>query len=477
LDPTEGRYAEIAREMVTSGDWVVPHLDPGQPFWGKPPLMFWATSISFHLFGFTEFAARLPSFAMAAFTAFLTFLLAAELKDRRFALECVLVLTSTGLFYVYAGYVATDPGLLSTVTLAMVSFPLALRATNRARGKLWGYLFFAGLGLSCLAKGLVGPVLVVSTTFIWTAYTRNRRLVYKQLPWLAGTLLFLAIAIPWHVLCEVKSPGFLRYYFIGEHLKRFTVSGWEGDLYGDPHHYPPGTIWPFLFLTTLPWSSIVAFALLHRRLRSREVERRKEGPWRDYLLFWCFVPICFFTFSRNIMFTYCLPSFPPFAVLVLETLLQAKNRTTASTPAWFVWPKTIAASVLLVPLVFFLAAFTFLPEVAERKSQRDLTELFASLDRDRDATLIYFDHRPYSGDFYMRGKAIEIEDENPDFIRLELRDPDQDYYVLKDGDLDELPVEALQLTTEVGRFGRYGLRREFDLGDLDLDGVDFVYQE
>jgi 4-amino-4-deoxy-L-arabinose transferase-like glycosyltransferase len=161
LDPTEGRYAEIPREMLATGDWVVPYLHNGQPFLGKPPLMFWTTAVSYRIFGANEFAARLPSFLFSTLAALLLFLFARRLRDTVFGLQAVAVLATNFLFCLYSGYVAVDSALLVCVTLSMVAFPLALEGSSHGGSRLWGYLFFLGLGLSLLAKGLAGPVLIL----------------------------------------------------------------------------------------------------------------------------------------------------------------------------------------------------------------------------------------------------------------------------------------------------------------------------
>jgi len=110
MDPTEGRYADIARVMVESGNWVTPQLEPGVPFWGKPPLWFWLTSLCYKVFGVHEFSARLPSFLFAVLTAALTFALGNSLRGKVFGLCCAVILSTSTLFYVIAGLVMLDGG-------------------------------------------------------------------------------------------------------------------------------------------------------------------------------------------------------------------------------------------------------------------------------------------------------------------------------------------------------------------------------
>src|SRR6476469_4145670 len=147
-DNTEARYAEIARKMCETGHWIVPQIDYGVPFWGKPPLSFWLTALSFKAFGFSEFAARLPSFLLGVATCVLVYLLASRRRDTTRGLLASGVVASTLLMMVCAGGVMTDPAMTFGTTLSMVAFWLALTTGAWT----WGYLFFIGLAIGLLSK-------------------------------------------------------------------------------------------------------------------------------------------------------------------------------------------------------------------------------------------------------------------------------------------------------------------------------------
>ena len=465
LDPTEGRYAEIPREMIQTGDWVVPHLHDGRPFLGKPPLMFWATAIAYKAFGENEFSARLPSFLFSVLAAVLTYFLARDLRNHRFGLEAVAVLATMFLFYLYSGYVAVDTALLLSVTLSMVSFQLAMRTESSSDKRWWGYLFFAGIGLSLLAKGLVGPALIFFPIVVWTVWHRKYGEVLLTFPWIAGSLLTVAIALPWHILCEIRSPGFLNYYFIGEHFKRFTVSNWEGDRYGSPHQAPIGTIWLYLFLISLPWSLVFLATIIRSTGRFTRLKAILADPRISFFLFWLLSAPCLFTLSRNVMITYVLPSLPPFAILTMSSLYALKEQRRERETCLLIDRRLLATSAVVVPLLFLVAAYTVIPRLANHRSQRDLVRSFIQLDANGDAELVYTDTMPHTGDFYARGRASDIPDESLATVLRELRDLDQDYFAIEDDELELFPLEGLRLTTEVGRFGEYTLRREFDPHD------------
>ncbi len=277
LDPTEGRYAEISREMAATDDWITPQLERDQPFLGKPPLFFWLTALGFKILGLSEFSARFPSYIMGVLTAVLTYILGMNLYGRTLALFGVLILTTTALFNTYTGWVATDTTLAAAITLSMVSFPLAIRAESRQASMGWGYAFFIGIGLSLLTKGLVGCVLIGTPLTVWTVWHSRYREIWSRLPWIGGSLLALAIAVPWHVLAEWANPGFLNYYIIGEHFERFFESGWKGDMYGSAHAYPRGMIWLFALVDTAPWIGIFLTALLWLRTRGGSLRGRPPG--------------------------------------------------------------------------------------------------------------------------------------------------------------------------------------------------------
>ena len=220
MDSTEARYAEIAREMVATGNWVTPQLDPGKPYWGKPPLSIWSTALFYKVLGISEFSARLPSFAFSILTMVLVFLLANSFRGRTFALVAITILTTSGLFYFTLGSVTTDPAFSFAVTLSLSAFMLRLRCVGRFVQFSWGYLFFIGIGLSVLAKGLLGIVLVFAPIILWTILSQQHMRVMKSFPWMTGSILLLGIVLPWHILAEIRTPGFLKYYLFGEHLQR-----------------------------------------------------------------------------------------------------------------------------------------------------------------------------------------------------------------------------------------------------------------
>lgn len=460
LDPTEARYAEIAREMVATDNWVTPQLDPGKPFWAKPPLSIWATALCYKLLGISELSARLSSFVFSVLSLLLTFLVANDLKDQTFALLSTLVLSTTGLFYFMLGGVMTDPSFLFAITLAMTSFFLSCHSRRTHSGELWGHLFFFAIGLSILAKGPLGLLLTVLPIVLWTARFRRWTTVRSELPWLTGILLLLVTALPWHVLAELRTPGFLRYYLLGEHLERFLFSGWGGDLYGAAHPQPRGMIWLFLVPASLPWS-IVFLARLYRVVRSGLLPAVIKDEWISYLLMWFLAPFVLFTLAGNILITYVLPGLPAFALLTAYFIGMDKVPGTTSQRSWNMGSKSLVALGLFVPLLSTLTFFLILPGIGAKESHKQVGEYFSRARQNDSARLIYTRPMPQSADFYAEGWALELQKlANTEEILPYLHDKIEDWYVIYEEDVPRLAGEVFLSLQKARDFGEYSLYRE-----------------
>jgi 4-amino-4-deoxy-L-arabinose transferase-like glycosyltransferase len=323
IDTTEARYAEISRLMLETGDWVVPQISQGIPFWAKPPLFAWLSAGSAALFGMNEFTARLPHFLLSLASLWLVLRLArSEMNDQRGLLSLV-ILASTPLFFAASGTVMTESGLLFSTTLCMTGLWLFIRKGDSR----WGLLFFIGLGLGMLAKGPIAVVLVLLPILLWTFSGRHWGKL-AALPWLSGLFLAMLIAIPWYLTAEQRSPGFIEYFIVGEHFYRFIQPGWSGDLYGNAHKEPVGMIWLLWFQATAAWGMVMAWVVARYGLRQSRLKKwswPKISNWQSYLLCWMLAPLLFFTFSGNILWTYVITGLPAFAVLLASPPEGAKT--------------------------------------------------------------------------------------------------------------------------------------------------------
>jgi len=455
FETTESRYAEIARKMVETGNWVTPQISYGVPFWGKPPLSFWLTAGSLELFGVNDIAARLPSFVLAILVGWLIYHLALKQRGSSVALISLVVLSTGALFFFVAGQVMTDQALTLGTTLSMVAFWRALAETG-PHGRLWGYAFFIGLAIGILAKGPVAVVLTLIPVGIWIAWHKKWRMLFARLPWALGTILMFIIAVPWYLLAEMRTPGFLHYFIVGEHWDRYLHSGWRGDLYGAAHMHARGMIWSYWIVAAFPWSLVFIVRLVRLATACKpSLPAIVQDEWLTYLILWTAGPLILFTFSANILLTYVLPGLPAFALLLAEVLQPRLPVETG--------PKSdfgnlgLAFLALPVPVIALSLVIFIVPDVAPYKSQKDVVARYKMLRSDSSSPLIYLFDKPYSAEFYSNGEAKQISD--VDKAAKYVLGTKESFVVARDEDLDRMPRSLLRRLQPVARFGDCELLR------------------
>ena len=454
LDPTESRYAEIARKMLETGDWLVPQVDYGVPFWGKPPLSTWLSATAMAIFGVNEFAARLPSFLLLLGCGAMVYRLAALRAGADVALWTLAVFATTGLVFVSAGAVMTDPALVFATTLSMTGFWIAVNGRESAR-RIAGFAFFVGLAAGLLAKGPVAVVLTMLPIGAWTLWTSHWRAVWTRLPWLTGTLLTIALAVPWYWAAERASPGFLDYFLVGEHWKRFVESGWKGDLYGQAHARPRGTIWLWWFAAALPWSPLAVGWFIRSLATRHEASRRSlRDPWCAYLLLWALAPMLFFTVSGNVLVTYVLPGMPAFALLLCEFWRPRTGDPHSLRPAVRL---TLACGLGLL-LVFAAILVTQRHRFDVELSHRALVRMYEATRANEGDRLVYVGQRPISAEYYASGKAAKVD--NASALAVYRASRNADFFAVREGDLRGWSEADRAGLVELGAYGQYRLLRE-----------------
>ena len=315
--PDEGRYAEIGREMLVSGDWITPRLDYVRYF-EKPALVYWATAASLGVFGTGEAVARFPVLLSALAVLALTAWLGAMVAGRRAGLMAAAMLASCPMFFTMAQFLVLDMPLAALVTAALCASWRGLSA--HAKGddgwKTWPVVASALLALGTLTKG---PIAVILAGMVLVPALLSRHAPpLTQVPWLRMLLVYLAITVPWFLLIHRVHPEFTRFFFIHEHWDRYTK----------PDHARPGAWWYFLAILAggfFPWSLLLPATLIAR-------PRVAPGALA-YLACWAALPVAFFSLSQSKLPSYILPVFPAVAVWLataLEPFLEEGGAPTRS---------------------------------------------------------------------------------------------------------------------------------------------------
>jgi 4-amino-4-deoxy-L-arabinose transferase-like glycosyltransferase len=451
-DTTEARYAEIARKMLETANWVTPWYDYGIPFWAKPPLSTWISAWSMGLFGVNAFAARLPSFLLILGVLGWVASMGTQQAHRRPAVFAVALLASFPLFFFTAGAVMTEAALLFSTTLSFVSFWKAYIQTDHP---YWGYLFFVGLGLGLLAKGPVALVLTGIPIVLWFLTDREVRLwfLWQRLPWIKGVVVMLVIALPWYLLAEYRTPGFLHYFIVGEHIQRFLVSGWVGDRYGHAHVEPLGMIWSFWLLDAFPWA-ILAVGLVLRAPKQMRAFLLAPGGWHLYLFWWTVSPLLFFTFAHNIILTYTLTGLPAFALLIEQGLYQTDRLNLG------IRIVQIFSVVMGIGFLAFSLLLGAVPKSALKGTQLFLVQEYLKKRETKDAQLYYFYFRYYSAEFYSQGRAKTTD--SIDVLRGLLHNQTRDFIAIWERHLSLLPEDLMRHFDRVSQIEEMILLEEKD---------------
>jgi len=302
IEPDEGRYAEIPREMLVRGDFITPTLNY-VAYFEKPPLHYWLTALSFRLFGLNEFAARFAGTLAGFLSVLLVYHTGRKLFGRRAGLFSALILGSSTGFLAQSRLNLTDMTLTFCLSAALCCFIIAADDHERHKG-IYYYLFYFFSALAVLTKGLIGIVFPAGIVVIYLVMTRRRQLLGEmRLP--GGMALFLAVAAPWFVLVALRNPEFAHFFFIHEHFERYLTR-----VHG--RYQPFWFFIPILLLTIFPWSIYGVRAVV----RAWKERRQQNGDKLLFLLVWTVFIFLFFSASHSKLIPYILPVFPPMAILM-----------------------------------------------------------------------------------------------------------------------------------------------------------------
>ncbi len=315
--PDEGRYAEIAREMAVSGDWVTPRLDDLKYF-EKPPLQYWVTAAAYRAFGVHEWTARLWP-ALAGLLAVIAIGGAGlALGGAALGVFAALALAGTLWHAVIAQMVTLDSGLAFFLALAFSAFVIAQRpgATPVAR-RGWMWVTWAAFAGATLSKGPVALVLPAGALVAYTVITRDAA-VWRRLHLASGLALYLLLTVPWFVEVARRNDEFLQFFFVHEHLERFLTK--EAQRTGSWYYFIP-----LALVGSLPWLGVLARGV---RRAWRDGEPNALGfSWQRFALVWAAFVFLFFSASGSKLPSYILPMFAPLALVAGSLMLAFEPQT------------------------------------------------------------------------------------------------------------------------------------------------------
>ena len=314
--PDEGRYVEIPREMVVTGDYLTPRLN-GVKYFEKPPLFYWFEAFFVKLFGLSEWSVRLGPALFALFGCVAVYYAGARMFGRMAGLLSASVLATSILYYALSRLISLDMPVSVLLTASLLSFLLGTREPEGATRRLFFWGFYAFAALATMTKGLIGIFIPGMIVFAWMLIMNEWRILRSMhLP--SGLALFLLIAAPWHILVNRANPEFFDFYFIREHFQRYLTKV--------HHHYKPAWFYiPVLVGGIFPWS-VFLFQAVRHGVPPNSWKERKNYTSEIFLLLWALLIFLFFSASSSKLIPYLLPVLPPLALLIGKYLADGWER-------------------------------------------------------------------------------------------------------------------------------------------------------
>lgn len=328
LEPDEGRYAEVPREMVASGNWVTPRYD-GVLFFDKPALQYWGTALAYEAFGASNWTARLWGLLTGLLGMLAVGWAGARAFGRTVGISAALVLGSSLLWVIGSHLNTLDMGVAALLGLSLCTFILAQLPDTAPRAQRgWMLLTWAAMAAAFLSKGLIGIVFPGGALFFYMLWTGQWHLL-KRMHWLWGLPLFLVLALPWYIALNLRHGQFLHYFFVGQQFTRYLSDRFD-------RSHPFWFFLPVLVVGIFPWLALLPAAL--------RLPPRQDGfDVRKLLWIWVLMIFVFFSISHSKLPLYLLPVFPAVALLVGDAIARMRGRALGISIA-------IAAALLLIAI-------------------------------------------------------------------------------------------------------------------------------
>lgn len=340
--PDEGRYSEVAREMIVTGDFITPRLN-GVVFLDKPILYYWLQASAIKVFGLNEGALRFWPAFFGLWGCLSMYIAGRILFNRRTGILSALLLATTVLYFGAAHYANLDLEVAVLVSTTLLFFLLGLQSTSPQIGRRWIYGAYFFSGLAILTKGLIGlafPALIIGS---WTLLLGKWENIKKLRP-VSGLCIVLALVLPWYILAQKANPEFFHFFFIVQQVSRFLSTN-------DFNNQVPWWFYfPIVLAGFLPWTLFIPNMFIYKLRQA--LQNRHQQETSIYLLLWVSLIFVFFSIPHSKTIGYILPIFPALALLLGNYLDQQWD--TFFTPG-----KKL--QVLSLPFAFaFFAALCFL---------------------------------------------------------------------------------------------------------------------
>jgi 4-amino-4-deoxy-L-arabinose transferase-like glycosyltransferase len=322
FNPDEARYAEIPREMLSGGDWLIPHLN-GLDYIEKPPLQYWATAIAYRTFGVSEFSARLYTALTALAAIALMGLVAARLWGRDAGWRAAAILAGMFMFVVLGQLMTLDMSLTCWMSLSLAGFLLAQRSGDSQHSQLgWMLVAWSGAALGVMTKGLVAAAIPAAVLCIYSLWSRDFS-PWRKLHASLGLPAFLAITVPWHGLAAMRLDDFLQFFFVHEHFARYLTPIAE--------RQEPWWFFGYVFLAgTVPWT-VPALRVVFSGWRAPAPALEGQFRAAQFLWIWVIFIGVFFSLSDSKLMPYILPAMPALALLIASLPVATLKRDLLST--------------------------------------------------------------------------------------------------------------------------------------------------
>jgi len=388
--PDEGRYGEIGRWMLVSGDWLTPRLN-GLPFFHKPPLLHWLNALSLTVFGVSEWALRLVPAVHAGLMMTALYVGARCVSPEAIARRASVMLGTSLSFLVAGQYIDHDMLVATWISVAIWAFAFAFAAGDRPNAML-ARLGFLACAMGMLSKGLIGVALPGLVIFVWLIWTRQFKKMF-YLPWISGLALFAVVALPWFVLAQQTYPDFFNYMFVGQQFNRYTAATYNN----------PQPVWFYLLALALllfPW---VFFALgqVHRvTSMTRATALDIPEVWWRLCWAWVLSILVFFSIPNSKLVGYILPVVPPMALLAA----LGWQRAVAHKP----WARGLFGGLVAVNVGIALAIVLSVGRVTRNSRTQDVAAVLACAATPQD-TIYVAEGYPYDLPFYVQSqKALVV---------------------------------------------------------------------